>query len=282
MLIAALALWALTATVSSKRGCTVPPARIAEAHRCFDGAEILRAVVDASPLAVVVLDVDRIVRAWNPAAETMFGWRRDDVIGRQYPLVPPESHDAYVERTNAAYDGAPVLRYEAVRQRKDGSRVEIEALVAPMRDDSGRVWALVALIADITERKREEVAKLERERLAGLLADVSLALTKGTPLDVTLDQCTRAIVCHLDAAFARVWTLNDETSVLELQASAGMYTHLDGAHSRVPLGALKIDRSRLPLPPPWQARPRASRRSSATRRQWRESNEAIATDGLAR
>ena len=48
------------------------------------------------------------------------------------------------------------------------------------------------------------------------------------------------IVQHLGASFARVWTLNEATNTLELQASAGLYTHLDGPHSRVPVGKFKI------------------------------------------
>jgi PAS domain-containing protein len=55
-----------------------------------------------------------------------------------------------------------------------------------------------------------------------------------------LQRCTQSLVDHLDAAFARIWTLNTVTQELELQASAGMYTHFDGAHSRVPVGSLKI------------------------------------------
>ena len=45
---------------------------------------------------------------------------------------------------------------------------------------------------------------------------------------------------HLDAAFARIWTLNDRQNVLELQASAGLVTRLDGEHARVPVGKLSI------------------------------------------
>src|SRR5213079_1727782 len=52
--------------------------------------------------------------------------------------------------------------------------------------------------------------------------------------------CVEAVVRHLDVAFARIWTLDDATSTLELQASAGMYTHIDGPHSRVRLGEYKI------------------------------------------
>lgn len=48
------------------------------------------------------------------------------------------------------------------------------------------------------------------------------------------------MVRNLDAAFARVWILNREEEVLELRASAGMYAHLDGPHSRVPVGSFKI------------------------------------------
>jgi GAF domain-containing protein len=55
-----------------------------------------------------------------------------------------------------------------------------------------------------------------------------------------LQRSTQAIVRHLDAAFARIWTLNSQENMLELQASAGQYTRLDGEHARVPVGKLKI------------------------------------------
>ncbi len=77
-------------------------------------------------------------------------------------------------------------------------------------------------------------------RLAGLIRDVSLALIQSTNLDEMTQQCAEILVHHFDAAFARIWTLNSENNVLELQASAGMYTHLDGPHGRVPVGTLKI------------------------------------------
>ena len=54
-----------------------------------------------------------------------------------------------------------------------------------------------------------------------------------------LQGCAEAVVKHLDAAFARIWVIKDGRT-LELQASAGMYTHLDGPHSRIPVGKLKI------------------------------------------
>ncbi|MCU1263390.1 MAG: hypothetical protein JWO80_6275, partial [Bryobacterales bacterium] len=80
----------------------------------------------------------------------------------------------------------------------------------------------------------------QRERLAALSSDVGIALTRSGTLQQVLSTCAQSLVRNLDAAFARVWTLNTQTNVLELVASEGLYTHIDGAHSRVPVGKFKI------------------------------------------
>src|SRR6266571_716393 len=91
-----------------------------------------------------------------------------------------------------------------------------------------------------SEDKQLEEALAERMRLLALSREVSVALIQSNTLQESLHQCAQAVVDHLGAAFARIWTLNTTTQMLELQASAGMYTHLDGPHSRVPIGKLKI------------------------------------------
>ncbi len=103
-----------------------------------------------------------------------------------------------------------------------------------------RTSRFIGTVLDITERKRTEELLERRARQPALRADVGAAFAEGGPLRDILQRCAEATVEHLDAAFARVWTLGEEEDVLELQASAGMYTHLDGAHSRVPVGELKI------------------------------------------
>lgn len=94
-----------------------------------------------------------------------------------------------------------------------------------------------------------EQALAERMRLAQLITDVGIALTASLSLPAILSRCARALVDHLDAAFARIWTLNERDNVLELQTSEGMYTHLDGPHSRVPVGQYKIGRIALERKP---------------------------------
>jgi len=77
-------------------------------------------------------------------------------------------------------------------------------------------------------------------RSAQLGAAVGRTLTSSAPMADQLRACAEAIVGHVDAAFARIWTLAPDGNVLELQASAGLYTHIDGPHARVPVGAFKI------------------------------------------
>lgn len=80
----------------------------------------------------------------------------------------------------------------------------------------------------------------ERAQLASFDAVVGLTLTRNDSLEDILQQCTQAVVDYLGAAFARIWTLNRAQQVLELKASAGLYTHRNGAHQRVPVGQFKI------------------------------------------
>ncbi len=75
----------------------------------------------------------------------------------------------------------------------------------------------------------------EAMRHIALSAEIGNALIVGSGLRDALQRCAEAIVRHLDAAFARIWVLNEKEQVLELFASAGMYTHIDGFHSRLHL-----------------------------------------------
>ena len=91
-----------------------------------------------------------------------------------------------------------------------------------------------------TDAAPEEVGGAAQH--AELRAEVAAAMASAGDADRALRSCAEALVARLGAAFARVWLLDDAGATLELRASAGLYTHLDGAHARVPVGALKIGR----------------------------------------
>jgi signal transduction histidine kinase/CheY-like chemotaxis protein len=93
---------------------------------------------------------------------------------------------------------------------------------------------------EVEERRRAEAALEDRTKVALLGSDIGAVLTREDTLREALQRCAEALVQHLDAAFARIWTLGRDRNVLELLASAGMYTHIDGAHSRIKVGEKKI------------------------------------------
>lgn len=105
---------------------------------------------------------------------------------------------------------------------------------------------LELLRLQIAELKTQLSARSQSERQillqSTLVLDIGVAIARRGSLQAILTACCEAVVKDLGAAFARVWTLNSEGSVLDLQASAGLYTHVDGAHGHVPVGTLKIGR----------------------------------------
>jgi signal transduction histidine kinase len=94
--------------------------------------------------------------------------------------------------------------------------------------------------SNIPPQVTNEEMQTRRAQHAALRAEVSEALTRRMTLPEMLQRCTEAMVHHLHAAFARIWTLRPGEDVLVLQASAGMYTHLNGEHGRIPMGDLEI------------------------------------------
>ena len=166
----------------------------------------------------------------KPAHATMHHTRAD---GAAYP-----QSECYIHAT--LKDGVVRRVTDEVFWRKDGSSFPVEYMCTPAYDKNERSGGAVVVFTDITERMRTEEVLRERGKLSALMGDVGSSLTHGTSLRDTLQGCAVALVQHLDAAFARIWTLNAQTNVLELQASAGMYTHLDGPHGCVPVGKFKI------------------------------------------
>ncbi len=200
---------------------------------------ILNNVVDG----IISINEDGIVQSFNPAAERIFGYTAPEVVGNNVNMLQPEPyhshHDEYIK--NYLHTGkAKIIGIgrEVAGRRKDGTAFPLDLSVSEVRLGGRRLFT--GILRDITERKRAEIQIQERTRLLALGAEIGKAITERDDLHVMLGGCAQSIVKNLDAAFARIWILKEEEQVLELKASAGMYTHLDGAHSRVPVGRLKI------------------------------------------
>ncbi len=210
--------------------------------------ELLQATVTSIGDGVIATDAGGRVTLVNPVAETLTGWTQAEAAGQPLEVVfriVNETTREPVENPalRALKEGVIVgLANHTVLIARNGTERPIDDSAAPIRAGGAAVAGAVLVFRDITERKREEVAQAERTRLVALRADVATTLASVQTIPTALHQCCEALVRHLDVAFARIWTLDDADAVLELRASAGLYTHLDGPHSRVPLGQFKIGR----------------------------------------
>lgn len=111
----------------------------------------MTALINASPVAIVSTDAAGLVRFWNAASVRLFGYSASDVIGRVDPLSAPQASS---QATNL----------DAVRQRNDGSRVEVSVSTARLTDAHGVFIGRISLYTDITQRKRMEKALRDSER----------------------------------------------------------------------------------------------------------------------
>ncbi|MGH3064106.1 MAG: PAS domain-containing sensor histidine kinase [Gaiellaceae bacterium] len=147
--------------------------------------EQLQALIDSSPLALVEFGLDTRIRLWNPAAERIFGWSSEEMLGRgDLPMAPPAKRAESEELFARVRAGEPVYDYETVRQRKDGTLVDVSIAAAPVRDGAGRVVGNMVAYSDITERKAQEaeVHRLNAElhaRLDELAASRARIVTAG-------------------------------------------------------------------------------------------------------
>ena len=122
-----------------------------------ESLDTLRLVSDASPAPIVVIDADPpLVRFWNPAAEQLFGWSAEEVLGRPLPVVPDEKLIEFASFRSLAVRGESPRGVETQRVTKSGRRVEVSVSGEPLRDEAGTVTGLLLLFVDLTERKRAE------------------------------------------------------------------------------------------------------------------------------
>jgi PAS domain S-box-containing protein len=128
--------------------------------------ERLRAVIESAPLAIVEFDLESHVIGWNPAAERIFGWTREEMLGRDdLPHVPDSKRDESRRRDAIVTEGRSFSDFETVRQRKDGTPIDVAIAAAPVRDGAGQVVGNMVVYSDISERKLQEANLAETQKL---------------------------------------------------------------------------------------------------------------------
>jgi PAS domain S-box-containing protein len=128
-------------------------AQFEEIHNAY---EHHRALIDASPTAIVDFDLDGRIRSWNGGAAEIFGWAADEAIGRVSPIVPEDELPTFIETRERIAAGEKVRDLDVRRVHRDGSLIDTMVSAAPIREANGKVVGVIATMIDVTQRKRSE------------------------------------------------------------------------------------------------------------------------------
>jgi two-component system, cell cycle sensor histidine kinase and response regulator CckA len=149
------------------------------------GFERFRALVEAAPMAVVSSDLEGRITAWNPTAEHLFGWSAREAVGKSIPLVPPEKVDEYDQLCLKTIAGEITKGLETLRLNRNGESIPVSISTAPVSDENGSLAGTIAVIEDISERKRiaHELKQLEQQVLQAQKMEVLGRLAGGVAHD---------------------------------------------------------------------------------------------------
>ena len=136
-----------------------------ESALAADVQSILAAIVESSDDAIYSKDEDARITSWNGSAEAMYGYRSDEVIGRDISIIIPDDRrgeDRMILRR--IMNGERIDHYETRRRHKDGSLIDVSITVSPVRNINGEVVGASVIARDVTEQKEREELEQEIEK----------------------------------------------------------------------------------------------------------------------
>ena len=161
-------------------------------------ARRLAAIVESSDDAIVSKDLNGIVLSWNQAAERMFGYTAEEMIGSSIRrIIPKDRHPEEDTVLREIRAGRRVEHFETVRQTRDGRLVPISLSVSPILNADGVVVGASKIARDISDRKRAEYQLTRAAERDAFLAEATLTLTRSLDYEATLQSLARLGVPYL-------------------------------------------------------------------------------------
>jgi PAS domain S-box-containing protein len=162
---------------------------ISEKKRAQAAQRQLAAIIESSNDAILSENIDGIILTWNHGANTLYGYRPDEIIGKHISiLVPRDRSDEIAIIQSKVRSGERLEHFETVRRRKDGTLIDISLTASPLHDDEGHTIGISKIARDITARKQAET---QRAYLAAIVESSDDAIVSKT-LDSVITSWNRA------------------------------------------------------------------------------------------
>ncbi|MFF2447155.1 diguanylate cyclase domain-containing protein [Neobacillus sp. NPDC058068] len=151
--------------------------------------------------AINITTVDGVLTYINPAFEQMYGWKKAELIGKPLPIIPAELHDMELRLRDTLLAGNSINHWEGSFLRKDGSFLDVEVSVSPLRDADGTVNGFAAITRDISEKKQYEQKLIELafyDPLTGADNRRSFYLRLAAAMETAKEENLRFALLYLD------------------------------------------------------------------------------------
>jgi PAS domain S-box-containing protein len=149
----------------------------------------LAAIVESSDDAIVSKTLNGTITSWNVAAERMFGYTAEEIIGQSIlKLIPPDLRSDEEKIIGSIRSGRRVEHFETLRVTKEGRLLEVSLSVSPLKDEHGQIIGAAKILRDISDRKRMEQSLLQAEKIAatGRMA-ATIAHEINNPLEAVMN-----------------------------------------------------------------------------------------------
>jgi len=179
----------------------------------------LAAIVESSDDAIISKQLDGTITSWNAAAESLFGYAADEIIGKSIlTLIPPDRQNEETDIVERIRRGERIQHFETIRQHRSGAPIDISLTISPIKRSDGTIIGASKIARDITDRKRAEALLKQQAEHLEVLNRVARIISQDLDLDriiqAVTDEATRISSAQFGAFFYNVVDTAGESLLL--------------------------------------------------------------------
>lgn len=185
--------------------------------------DYLKSLIDNSPDAIVISDINGIITSWNKGAEKIYLYTEDEALGRFLPMVPDFLADEEKNNIKKILQKQTLSDIETIRQRKNGEFIEVSLTLSPILDSYGNITGISGISRDISEKKRVEKELIKKNSELSRLFVMSSAVKSTIKLEKLARMVLSAVTMSDGLGFNRaiLFLVDKEKNVLKGEMGVG-------------------------------------------------------------